>query len=245
MQVRSALRPIARTLKRHPKAYQLARSLYSKLVATEYGYLSGFARARQDVFFLQIGAHDGKTDDLLHDFVRKYCWKGVLVEPVPYLFDRLVRNYNGVPGLAFENKAIGVGGGRQTFYHLRQNDDALPPWYDQLGSFDKHVILSHRDKIPNIEDYIVTEAVECISFGTLIEAHRISRIDLVLIDTEGHDLQILQQIDFSRFSPHLVIYEHKHLSEADRRKARTFLTDQGYSLVNVGGNDVAIRQVIH
>jgi FkbM family methyltransferase len=244
MQLRSALRPIARTLKRHPSAYRFAKNLYSKLAAPEYRFLSSIARAGDDVFFLQIGAHDGKTDDLLHDLIRKHGWKGVLVEPVPYLFDRLVRNYSGIPGLAFENKAIGADDGHETFYYLRQND-ALPSWYDQLGSFDKQVILSHKDHIPDIERYIVAEPVDCISFTTLVAAHCVRRIDLILIDTEGYDLQILQQIDFSRFSPNLVIYEQKHLSDADKQRARTFLTERGYSVFNVGGNDVAKRHAVN
>src|SRR6266478_812480 len=130
----------------------------------------------------------------------------LLVEPVPYLFDRLVRNYTDLTGLAFENKALADSDGRRTLYWLRKTDDALPGWYDQIASFDKQIILSHKHYILNIEDYIVAEPVDCISFETLLEAHRISRIDLILIDAEGYDLQILQQIDFSRFSPSLVIY---------------------------------------
>ena len=242
MQLHSALGPIADKLKRHPRAYRLARSVYSKLVATEYGYLSSFARAERDVFFVQIGAHDGKTDDKLHRFVREYRWKGVLIEPVAYLFDRLVRNYSGLAGLAFENKALADSEGRRTFYRLRQSDDALPSWYDQLGSFDKQIILRHKDHIPNIEDYIVAEPVDCISFGALVEAHRISRIDLILIDTEGYDLQILRQTDFSRFAPRLVIYEQKHLSASDKQRAKALLTERSYAVFNVGANDVATRR---
>jgi FkbM family methyltransferase len=239
MRLHSALGVIAERLKQHPKAYRFARSVYSKLVVTEYGCLSSLARAQSDVFFLQIGAHNGKTNDKLHDFVREYGWKGVLVEPVGYLFDQLVGNYGGMAGLAFENKALADSDGPRMFYYLRQNDDALPGWYDQLGSFDKQVILSHKADIPNIEDYIVAEAVDCISFGTLVEVHRISRIDLITIDTEGHDLKILQQIDFSRFVPKLVIYEHIHLSADDKQKARTLLAEQGYIVFNVGINQVA------
>jgi FkbM family methyltransferase len=239
MPLHSAVRWIAARLERHPRAYRLARRTYSKLVATEYGYLSSFARAERDVFFLQIGAHDGKTNDKLHDFVRKYRWKGVLVEPVPYLFERLVRNYNGLPGLVFENKALADSDGPRTFYWLRQTVDALPNWYDQLGSFDQQIILGHKDRIPNIEDYIVSAAVDCMSFDTLIVAHKISHIDLILIDAEGYDFQILQQIDFSRFAPELVIYEHIHLSDDDKQRARALLTERGYVIFNGDMNDVA------
>src|SRR5262249_49946378 len=154
--------------------------------------LSRFARIEPDVFFLQIGAHDGRTDDPLHGLIRKYHWKGVLIEPVPYLFDRLVYNYSGVAGLVFENKALADSDCRPIFYYLRESADHSPVWYDQLGSFYKEVILRHRGGLPDIGDYIVAAPVDCICFQTLVAAHRISRIDLILIDTEGYDLQILQ-----------------------------------------------------
>jgi len=169
MQLQTARRVIADKLKRYPRTYQLAKSVYTKLVPKEHPYLSDFARTTRDVFFVQIGAHDGKTDDELHDFICRHRWKGVLVEPVAYLFNRLISNYNGLPGLAFENKALAESDGRRTFYRLRQSDDAtLPSWYDQLGSFDKEVILGHKKYIPDIEKYIIEESVDCISFATLI-----------------------------------------------------------------------------
>jgi FkbM family methyltransferase len=242
MRLHPALRSIAAKLERHSTAYRLTRSIYTKLVTTEYGYLSSFVRAERDVFFLQIGAHDGKTNDKLYDFIRKYRWKGVLVEPVPYFFDRVVSNYSGLHDLAFENKALADRDGRAMFYWLRQTDDALPDWYDQIGSLHEQIILSHKGDIPNIENYIVAEPVDCISFETLVETHSISRIDLILIDAEGSDLHILQQIDFYRFSPKLVIYEHKHLSAADKQTARELLKGRGYSIYTGDMNDVARRR---
>lgn len=242
MRLHPALRSIAAKLERHPTTYRLTRSIYTKLVATEYGYLSSFARAERDVFFLQIGAHDGKTNDKLYDLIHKYRWKGVLVEPVPYLFDRLVSNYSGLRDLAFENKALADSNGRRKFYWLRQTDDALPDWYDQIGSLHHQIILSHKGAIPNIESYIVAEPVDCITFETLVETHSISRIDLLLIDAEGSDLQILQQIDFCRFCPKLVIYENTHLSTADKQTARELLKGLGYSIYTGDMNDVARRR---
>jgi FkbM family methyltransferase len=152
----------------------------------------------------------------------------VLVEPMPYLFNRLVANYAGVPGLAFERRAIAESGGRRMFYYLRQSEDTLPSWHDQLGSFHRDMIRKHKDHIPNIEDYIVEMLADCVSFQTLVKEHQMSSIDVVLIDTEGYDLQILKQIDFERFSPQLVMYEQKHLSAEDERAAETLLSGRDY-----------------
>jgi hypothetical protein len=58
----------------------------------------------------------------------------------------------------------------------------------------------------------------------------IDKIDLLHVDTEGHDYRILRQLDFARFSPALVIYEHKHLTTEERIAARQLLQSRGYRL---------------
>src|SRR5947209_8058963 len=59
-----------------------------------------------DLFFLQIGAHDGITDDPLRQYVLKYHWRGLLLEPQPRLFAQLKANYQSEPQLMFENAAL-------------------------------------------------------------------------------------------------------------------------------------------
>jgi hypothetical protein len=152
MPIRRVESLIKSTLKVHPTIYSWAKRLcaaFYPVYRPEEEWLADFAKRRRDVFFFQIGAHDGKTDDKLHLLVRERQWRGVLVEPVKYLFDRLVSNYAGTQGLSFENKALMAKDGSATLYFLRQtNDPLLPHWYDQLGSFNRDVVLSHKAAIP-------------------------------------------------------------------------------------------------
>lgn len=227
------------------RAYKLAKHLAGKLgypvYRPEEEWLEDFANGRPDVFFLQIGANDGKTDDRLYQLVRGRGWRGVLLEPVKHLFDRLVSNYAGSQGLIFENSALGEKDGKAAFYHLRQTGDSIPHWYDQLGSFRREVVLSHGQAIPDIQNYLVEESVDCISFGSLVMRHNIERIDLILIDTEGYDLEILRTIDLDRFQPALIIYEQKHLSSADKARAVALLRGHGYKVYPCGPDNVAVQ----
>jgi FkbM family methyltransferase len=61
---------------------------------------------RPDFFFAQIGANDGLTDDPIRQFVTKYHWRGVLVEPQPQVFQHLLKNYEQEKQLILENAAI-------------------------------------------------------------------------------------------------------------------------------------------
>ena len=56
-----------------------------------HGVLAAFARAtaQRRVVFVQIGSNDGVTSDPLQYFVDRYAWSGILVEPVPHVFERL------------------------------------------------------------------------------------------------------------------------------------------------------------
>jgi len=56
--------------------------------------------------FLQIGANDGLRNDPIREHILRNQWDGVLVEPIPGIFEILVNNYNKLPELEFVNAAI-------------------------------------------------------------------------------------------------------------------------------------------
>jgi FkbM family methyltransferase len=206
-------------------------------------YIFTLARRRgKNVFFLQIGANDGLQDDPIHYFVGSYGWRGILMEPVPHLFGRLKENYKAATGLIFLNAALSQTDDHATFFYLRPAD-TLPPWCEGLGSFRQSVLLSHKRDIPDIESYIVEEPVQCITFGSLISRYQLPQLDLILIDTEGYDLEILRQIDFTLVKPQMIIYEHKHLNESERNEATDLLMSHGFSVRSIReANSVAYRR---
>ena len=239
----------ARRLAAYPKLFYIAKQLLYRLGGTVYRTEQEWLRTvfgnRKGVSFLQIGANDGKSDDHLHSFILAYSWRGVLLEPVRYLFDRLVANYRDVDGLVFVNKALAEQDGRRTLFRLRETTDALPKWYQQIGSLQRQVILSHSHAIPHIEDYLIEEEVDCISFSKLVYLYNVKNLDLILIDTEGYDLNILRTIDFERFRPSLIIYEEKHLSNAERAEAHRLLSSYGYVVHPIGANAAATRTAFY
>jgi FkbM family methyltransferase len=246
MSIKTIKVSIGRQLRPYPSIFGWARrigNLFGITSPIDYDYIFDLARRRgRDVFFLQVGANDGLLDDPIHYLVRVYGWRGILMEPVAYLFDRLKANYSGVHGPIFVNAALSEIDGSATFYRIRMADH-LPAWCVGLGSFRRDVILSIRNDVPDIESHIVEESIESISFRSLIDRYQPPRIDLVVIDTEGYDLEILRQIDLIRFRPDLIVYEHKHLTESDRRIAADLLTARGYRVVNTSwANTVAISR---
>ena len=204
--------------------------------------LRAFARACPEAFFVEIGANDGREHDHLHDVIREHGWSGIMVEPVPYVFERLRGTYDGVPGVILENAAVSDRDGRMVLHHLAESGDpGLPPWYHALGTTSRDALLRHAKDIPDVEERIVTTEVPCMTFPALCARHHVRRVDLVLLDTEGHDYEILRVSDLPAWRPRLVIYEHYHLSPADRGDCRALMEDWGYETMEEGFDTWCLR----
>jgi FkbM family methyltransferase len=197
--------------------------------------LAAFARTYPNAFFIEVGANDGKEQDLLQRFVASTAWRGIMVEPVPWIFRELIRNYGGSERLVFESVAISDRDGGQPFYHPVEVSDpaaeGLPHWYKGLGSFSREEILSHADLIPDIERRIVCTLVPCLTLASLCRKHRVQRLDLLALDTEGHDWEILRGFNFAELHPRLVVFEHYHLSAAEQAECRAHLRQYGYEVL--------------
>lgn len=202
--------------------------------------LAAFARSYPEAVFVQIGANDGLKHDHLRAHILRRQWNGVLVEPVPYLFDRLAANYDGIERVTLERAAISERDGCLPFFHVldvsAEQRGALPEWYDGIGSFSLEAVLRHAHQIPDIEKYVVCSDVPTLSFETLYEKHGLARLDLLAIDTEGHDWEILRRIDFQAHRPRLLMYEHYHLTPAESVDCEAMLRGLGY-LIKAEGFD--------
>ena len=200
--------------------------------------LRAFAEAYPSAVFIEVGSNDGDQHDHLKPLIHSGAWSGIMVEPVPYVFERLRANYGHLDRVALENVAISDEADRMPFFHLEQasEDDrsVLPPWYDAIGSFSLDAVMSHRDKIPDLERRVLRTEVPCITFRSLCERHGLDRFDLLLIDTEGYDWEIIKQVDLASYRPTLLIYEHYHLPAGVRTECREHLEGLGYETLAEG-----------
>lgn len=200
--------------------------------------LRWFAEAYPEAFFVEVGANDGVQHDHLHPIIVSHRWSGIMVEPVPFVFERLQRNYAGIDRVILENAAIADHDGILPFYHLERAPEpelgSLPRWYDGIGSFSREAVLSHRIEIPDIAQRVVRTNVRCLTFDSLLRSHAVERVDLVVIDTEGYDWEVVRHIDLAAAAPDLLIYEHFHLSPEDRVACGRHVASFGYDIKEEG-----------
>lgn len=183
----------------------------------------------KDFYFVQIGAYDGRLFDPIFPWVQARGWHGLLVEPQPRHFDELVENYRGVDGLEFRRIAVSVRNETRRFYTVAERP-GIPAGAGMLASFDESTLLSHRRSTPELASHIHSEDIECVAINDLLDSVEAGHIDLLQIDVEGYDHELIRALDFERFRPSIVHFEHRHLSRTQHDACVQRLIDHGYEV---------------
>jgi FkbM family methyltransferase len=211
-----------------------------------------------DFFFVNIGANDGVVADPTYPFIQKYGWRGIAVEPVPYVFEQLKRNYAHLDGIILENAA--VSNRQESFWYVEQGSGTVDYIAQGMGSLDRDRLLetikanrllapasSPTPPVPKdlrppeclsdhdgpiisdrMEDFVTELRPRCLSFGELMAKHGVEHVDFVNIDVEGRDHEVFFSIDFERFRPSVVCVELMGLPDGQPEEIRARLGQLGY-----------------
>lgn len=87
--------------------------------------------------------------------------------------------------------------------------------------------------------YIRSLKIPTFTLPDLLHDAAIDRMDLLHIDTEGHDWIILSQLDFRLFGPQLILFEIEFLSPYERTSAINTLSKR-YWIYDLGRDALAI-----
>ncbi|OAI42556.1 hypothetical protein AYO41_04065 [Verrucomicrobia bacterium SCGC AG-212-E04] len=189
--------------------------------------------------FIQVGANDGLRADPIHRYVLRYHWTGCLLEPLPAYFQALRENYRSVTGLQFLNAALGSTTGRAEIFQLRPGQPNLPDWAWGLASLDRNRLLAAAAELNLDELSICSESVDVITWGELQRTGSVDRCDLLIIDTEGLDIQLLRMAPLAQLSPRVIHFEHACASSMDRLAIYADLLAMGYEISTDGGDTIA------
>lgn len=189
--------------------------------------------------FLQIGANDGVSFDCLYEYVTKYNWEGVVVEPLEDFYNLLCSNYINYPNVVPIKCAINSTMSEMSLFKLNpENYNCYPNWAKGIASFSQEHLIKH-----NIDErHIIIEKVNCIALMELVEKLNLKDIDYLQVDTEGFDSEIIKMIDFNILSPQIIKYEIKHLSDQQKNEVEQILRSHNYRLKSDYSDCFAIRK---
>ena len=239
------IRGLASGLRRFPRLYRFCRAVFRALSrGIRYRVRKAF-QGQAQIFFVKIGANDGLEGDPLGEtLLRDARYRGILVEPIPFLARRLEKNFPDRSRFRIEPVAVTDSTGVARMYYVDEQAARLlgrpvEDWYFEIASLRREHLLKHLPR--GLESVVRELKVACMTFADLMAKNRVQAVDLLHLDTEGHDFVILRQIDFRRWRPKVVLFEHLHLSEADRGKARQYMEQRGYEVTAFDWDFLCIR----
>lgn len=176
-----------------------------------------------DGFFIELGAHDGVTQSNTFYYEKKYNWKGILIEPVPKLFN-YCKKYRSNKNLYFCNACVSFDFNKDKVKLIYSN---LMTTAVDLTSDDyrkKHLAdpeLNFFEK----NNYFYANARTLNSI--LKESKAPNIIDFFSLDVEGAEFDVLYGIDFSIYNFKYIIIETDNFERLDK-----FMTNKNYKFIN-------------
>jgi FkbM family methyltransferase len=200
-------------------------------------FLAGLSKYNRELTFIKVGANDGVTGDPCSNiFLSDPTWRGILVEPVPYLFEKLCNNFCDNSRFTFCNFAISNANGNLPFYFVdptaKDKYPEVSEWYHQLGSFDKNHIIENSDA--KLKPFIIEVQVPAKTLDDIVKDFKLTRIDFLQIDVEGHDFDVLFSLNFNKTKPLSIFVEHKHIDQKQKQLMLKRLKIAGYKVWDCG-----------
>ena len=154
-----------------------------------------------------IGIHiKGEVEKLLPE-------KALLVEPVPHNVTAIKKNLIQLDNVVIEQVAISNKNEIKNFYFVKETSihKLKKHWSSGIGSFNKQHIFDHKSKRFKIEEEDIEKVtINTIRFKDIVEKYQIKQIDKLLIDVEGSEYEILNDIDFNSVNIKKILFEYKH-----------------------------------
>ena len=200
------------------------------------------AQRNGKLFFVEIGAMDGVRHDALYKHIAANPnWSGLLVEPLPDMFEKLKSAYAGRPNLAFENVAITESDGTTEISRIPADKigSTAPEWADGISTLKPNEHILGQD--PSLSHQAVIETINTLTFASLAKKHNLGHIDIFQSDTEGYDKVIFDQVWQASFRPSIIKLEINYMYYHVIRSLYYQLTQAGYQCFYQDDDIIAVK----
>lgn len=182
-------------------------------------FIDEYFGQKENLTFLDIGAHDGVTISNTIFLEKQRNWNGMCIEAQPSEFEKLKLNRNCI----CVNVAVSNFEGETDFTYVEGYANMLSGISDDYNK-------THMERIKGEVNYyggkINTIKVPVKKLQTVLEEHSMLNIDFCSIDTEGSEFNIIQSIDFDKTNIKVFIIENNY----KETNIQEYLETKGYSL---------------
>jgi FkbM family methyltransferase len=179
-------------------------------------------------FYIEVGANDGFTQSNSLILENSGDWKGLLIEPIPEIYEELRRNRSARRNFLLNAALVSseFSGESLELYSAGQMSIPILP-SSEIGDPLAHAVEGLR--VQSRLDSTVPPTRVTVPAITLDEALRRAKaprvIDFFSLDVEGWEIEVLSGVDFSRWKFRWMLVETRNLDSL-----RHFMRHHGYTL---------------
>lgn len=155
-------------------------------------------------FFVDVGAHDGKSLNNTLFFEENNNWTGINIEPIKSVFEKLIINR---PNCINLNVAVCNNDGETEFICNTGYTEMLSGIKDVYDSRHKQR-LEYENRRYNSSTNIIN--VKTNKLQTICNEHNISHINYLSIDVEGAEFEVIKSIDFNKIFIDIIGFENNY-----------------------------------
>lgn len=179
---------------------------------------------KRNGYFVEFGACDGIRLSNTYLLEKEFNWSGILSEPAKIWHKALLNNRNCI----INTNCITALSGEQI--------DFAETTRPELSTINSHL----RDDLHSSRRIIKEKyRVDTLSLNDLLVKNVAPlEIDVLSIDTEGSEIEILEQFDFKKYKIHIIIVEHNY-DKKRKEKLKELLGRQNFKpvLTKISGPD--------
>ena len=159
---------------------------------------------------------------------------------MPVAFERLKENYASQSHrLHFLNCAVSNRSGNLELYEVDEEElqkSEFPSWVRQVASVSEAHVKKH---FPSAKTRKRT--VPAMRISDVVRICNLSKIDLLVMDVEGHERNIIEDVEFDLLGVRAILFEHKHMTAKDEDAVFDYLKSFGFTLRRFEDDAVAYR----
>jgi len=200
---------------------------------------------------MKIGACDGVFDDLTWGWISGYSMNALFVEPIADRCKKLREHCHNLKGkITIVQCAVSDTDGHIDMclipaeYMGKNTPSGLyvhPALYGMSSVWPPKNGLTEKHDGKVLDEVGIRIKVPCKTLQSIIANNELDTVDILSIDTEGHDWIILKQFDFERYRPYWIEVELANLSNEDRASAVNYLHCNGYHVYANSRDGYAVR----
>lgn len=203
---------------------------------------------------VQIGANDGVQNDTLREYIfegsQNIFW--ILIEPLPYYFQKLNQLYGGRPDVLLVNKAAGKESGLLKLFFLdpeiaekMNGEGPINNWAHGQGSISRAKVVksifendfrgaSYVRQIPKFIEGIRDTTIPVSPTDDFLKDQN---VEMLVIDVQGFEVEVLKGMNPNNLPKYIVVE-----NEFDDERIQNYLSTLNYVCASKGHDLIFIQK---